>query len=167
MSTTRTITRSKVHLGASLPTPKVPIAGTGAKSRMQRMYASENVVRCHRCPPASFCDTCMGLNKARIMAGLIRPRHQGDHKNNVLYPIAMAKGRVPHPQSLGRPGKGGNVVRAYVRPLGGGWCEGIACLDGVDVYTRKIRGRDAAWAYAQASVEQIKEGLKFERARGC
>lgn len=167
MSTTRTITRSKVHLGASLPTPKVPIAGTGAKSRMQRMYASENVVRCHRCPPASFCDTCMALNKARIMAGLIRPRHQEDHKNNILYPIAMAKGRVPRPVSLGKPKKGGNVVRAYVRPKGGGWYDAISCLDGVDVYVRPIRGRDAAWTQAQQGADQIREGLRFERTHGA
>lgn len=158
----RTAQRQKVH-HAGRGTSRDPNhyrAAKDARSRLLRVYADENVARCHRCPPQSFCSTCGPLNKARIQLGLIRPKHTEDHRNNILYAIPIV-----HKGKVGTPTRNipGQVVTASIRQLGAGWRQGIATLNGEVIYEGpKTRDQAAAWAYANASKEAIKEGLRFE-----
>lgn len=157
----RTVTRSKVHLGSNTPAPKGDLPGRGAANRMHRLYAAEDIVRCHRCPQGTFCDTCGGLNRARITMGMVRPRYQEDHKNNILYAIPIQKkGKI---RSVS-PTVPGAVVTACIVQLGGGWRRGVASLDGNAVYEGPpTRSMADAWAYANDHKEAIKDGLRFER----
>lgn len=158
MTATRTIKRTRAY--HATPSRAATLASREAKKQMHLRYHEEGVTRCSRCPPASFCDACMGVNKARIQCGLIRPRDANvDHKNNCLYATPMGRGRVPD-KLINR---GGSVVTAHLRQLGGGWRQGLASLDGEVIYEgAKTRSMDDAWAFAKRSAAQIKEGLRFE-----
>lgn len=158
MTATRTIQRAKAY--HARPSRTATLSNHAAKARMHEHYYAEGVTRCSRCPPASFCDACMAVNKGRIQCGLIRPRDADvDHKNNCLYATPLGKGRVPD-KLINR---GGPVVTAHLRQLGGGWRQGLASLDGEVIYEgAKTRSMDEAWAFARSSADQIREGLRFE-----
>lgn len=163
----RQITRSKVHHTTGAPAdPATFRAAKDAMSRLSRVYATENVARCHRCPQHSFCDTCAGLNKARIQIGLIQPRHTDDHRNNILYGIPIAKKATVRDQHRDDNGsrRPGPVITACIKQLGGGWRSGRATLNGNIIYEGPpTRSEDEAWAFANQSKASIQEGLRFER----
>jgi hypothetical protein len=62
------------------------------RNQRQRNYGGDMVTRCSRCPPASSCDYCAGVNMARIRAGLLRPREDPTpHANNII-PLPLNNG---------------------------------------------------------------------------
>lgn len=163
----RQITRSKVHHTTGAPAdPATFRAAKDAMSRLSRVYVTENVARCHRCPPHSSCPTCAGLNKARIQIGLIQPKFTDDHRNNILYGTPISKGatiRDLHRDDA-RSRRPREVITASIRQLGGGWRKGIATLNGELIYEGpKTRSMDDAWAFANQSKAAIQEGCRFER----
>lgn len=165
---TRQITRASVHHASNVTgaDPAAFRAVKDARSRLSRVYVTENVARCHRCPPHGFCQTCAGLNRARIQVGLIQPKHTDDHRNNILYGIPLNKKgtmRSQHRDDAGsrRPGP---VITACIKQLGGGWRRGRATLNGEAVYEGPAtRSMDEAWAFANAGKAAIAEGVAFER----
>lgn len=163
--TTRTVTPARAFVDrSSAPHPSHFRAAKDAASRMSRHYSSENVARCHKCPggvnpnrnvAAGFCDTCYGINRARIYAGLIRPRHQEDHANNILYPIPLnkkAKIKTPPARRYGRACS--RLVGGTVRRRGGGWYQGVVTLDGFVIVEGPRERSEAsvnAWLIEQMS----------------
>lgn len=143
------------------PHPNHYRAAKDAVSRMHRMYGTENVARCHRCPHGSFCQTCNDTNRSRISLGLLRPKHQGDHANNILYPIPITrKAKVGTPPALRFGRSSGRLLGGRVKALGGGWYQGIATIDGVPIYEGdKTRIREAAQAFVTESIGEISDAL--------
>jgi hypothetical protein len=164
----RQITRAKVHhaRGAAPADPATFRAAKDAMSRLSRVYVTENVARCHRCPPHSSCATCAGLNKARIQIGLIQPRYTDDHRNNILYGTPISKSASVRDQHRddARSRRPGPVITACIKQLGGGWRRGRAMLNGEVIYEGEpTRSMDEAWAFANKSKASIAEGVAFER----
>lgn len=161
MKITRNIQRASVFVMTEQQRGKAVSAGKLARANMRRDYCTENVTRCHRCPENSFCPKCHQINRERIYLGLIRPKYQEDHKNNILYPIPLASTKCKRPERLRSINH--SVVTAHIRQLGGGWRQGLASLDGTIVYEGpKTRSMDEAWDYAKSSAAMIKQGLRYE-----
>ena len=159
MSTQRTVNRAKV--AHAKPTIRATQIAKDARNKMRANYIGD-ISSCNRCPPAGMCPTCWSINKARIDAGLVRPRYmEVDHPNNILYPIPQATGRYPHHVSKGAASL---VVTAHIRQLGGGWRQGLASLNGRIIYEgRKTRSMEEAWGFARRGVECIRAGLRNAR----
>lgn len=167
----RTIKPSKVHhagKGVSRDPNHYRIAKDAA-SRLSRVYETENVARCHRCPvkvrgdrlEGSFCPTCDGLNRTRIQLGLIRPRYQGDHANNILYAIPITKkGKVRTPPARRYGRACSRLVGGRVRTLRGGWYQAVVTLDSFVIEEGpKVRSNAAAVSWMQTTMGTVSENL--------
>lgn len=164
--TTRVIKRARVaHAG---PTRDPLVLHRRREEMARRAIAASTVMmdgstRCTKCPPRHACNSCASLNKARVEAGLIRPKDDPrPHPNNIcLQPMSGPfRGHVPIVlKNNRRP-----VVTAYLENKGGGWRRGLASLDGKVVYEGSwTRDKPTAWAYAIRSANDIKIGLQFEQ----
>jgi hypothetical protein len=136
------------------------------RNQRQRNYGGDMVTRCSRCPPASSCDYCAGVNMARIRAGLLRPREDPTpHANNII-PLPLNNGpyRGARPYTDKTAKK--PVVTACLQRSRGGWYRGVGRLNGKNIWVqpRATRDKDAAWAYATEAAENIRLGLCYAEA---
>lgn len=122
---------------------------------------SDSPTQCSKCPATRSCKTCATINAERIEAGLLVPK--GDHTPHrwaCLIPVTHGK------VGGGLNGKARRkvypTITACVRKLGGGWRVGVASLDGIDVFVgRPTRNQQHAWAHAQVSAADLREGLNY------
>jgi hypothetical protein len=135
--------------------------------RRAKIYTSDVPTRCSECPPAGSCETCAGINMARITTGLLKPKEDPTpHPNNCMLVINEGPyrgGFTRKPQE--RFGKAAAIVAVRLKRSGNGWMRGVASLNGKDVWVqpKATRNEDEAWDFATEKAEYIRIGLDYEQ----
>lgn len=135
------------------------------QERRAKVYTSDVPTRCSRCPPTGSCETCAGINMARITTGLLVPKEDPTpHPNNCLLVINEGPYRGGFTRKPQKPlGKAAPIVAVRVT-RSHGWFRGHAALNGKDVWVqpKATRNEDEAWAYAGEKADFIRMGLEYD-----